>query len=120
MKALLLRSLIAAVLIGLAISFVSRLTFFHSAIKYEPPFSEAERQQMRNLPMNEVEATLAKRRIKMTRWQWAEDSIHYSYFWKDVGRDAIVSSSGVFLACIWVGWMEMRRAQKPEGQHLPA
>ena len=115
MKALLFRSLIAAVLIGLAISFLSGLTLFHSAIKYEPPFSEAERQQMRNLPMNEVEATLAKREIKMTRWQWAEDSIHYSYFWKDIARDALVPSSGVFLGCLWIGWTERRQARRPKG-----
>jgi hypothetical protein len=114
MKALLLRSLIAAALIGLAISFVSGLTFFHAGFKYEPPFSEAERQQMRNLPMNEVEATLAKRRIKMTRWQWLGDSIHYSYFWKDVARDAVVPGSGVFLGCLWIGWIERRQVRRPK------
>ncbi len=114
MKALLLRSLIAAVLIGVAISFVSGLTFFHGAIKYEPPFSEAERQQMRNLRMDEVEATLAKRRIKMTRWQWLGDSIHYAYFWKDVARDAIVPGSGVFLACLLIGCVERRQVRQPK------
>ena len=114
MKALLLRSLIAAVLIGLAASFVSGLTLFHGGIKYEPPLGEAEFKQMGNLPMNEVEATLAKRRIKMTRWQWVGDSIHYSYFWKDVARDAIVPSSGVFLGCLLIGWTERRQVRRPK------
>ncbi len=48
----------------------------------------------------------------MTRWDWLKDSIPYSYFWKQVGHDAIVPSSGVFLACIWVGWMEESTGRK--------
>ena len=56
----------------------------------------------------------------MTRWDWLEDSVPYSYFWKQVAHDAIVPSSGVFLACVWIGWVEKRHAQKAEGHHLVA
>jgi hypothetical protein len=112
MKALFFRSLIAAILLGPAIGFVSELASLRGGIKYEPPLSEAELHQMGNLTINEMEATLGKRRIKMTRWDWLRDSIPYSYYWKQVAFNAIVPSSGVFLGCVWVGWMEVRRVQR--------
>jgi hypothetical protein len=112
MKALFFRSLIAAILLGPAIGFVSQLVSFRGGIKYEPPVSEAERQQMGSLTLNEMEATLSKRRIKMTRWDWLRDSIPYSYYWKQVAFNAIVPSSGVFLGCMWVGWMEERHLRR--------
>ncbi len=108
MKALLLRSLLVAVLLGPAINLLSAFTSFHGGIKFDPPVSEAERHQMGNMTVNEVEAALAKRRTKMTRWDWLRDSVQYSYFWKQVARDAIVPGCGVFLACTWVGWMERK------------
>lgn len=114
MKALLLRSLLVAVLVGPATTLVSTFTLFHRATKYDPPISEAEFRQMGNMTVNEMDAALAKRRIKMTRWDWLRDSVQYSYFWKQVARDAIVPSSGVLLACTWVGWMERRHVQKLE------
>jgi hypothetical protein len=111
-KVLLLRSLLVAVLVGPAINLVSTFTLFHRAIKYDPPVSEAEIHQMGNLTVNQMEAALSKRRIKVSRWDWFKDSVQYSYFWKQVARDAIVPSSGVFLACTWVGWMERRHVQR--------
>jgi hypothetical protein len=112
MKALLLRSLLIAVLVGPAIDLVRTVASFHSGTRYDPPLSEAEFHQMGNMTVNEMEATLAKRRIKMTRWDWLRDSVPYSYFWKQVARDAIVPSCGVFFACTWIGWMEKRRFQR--------
>lgn len=112
MKALLLRSLLVAVLVGPAIDLVRTVASFHRGEKYDPPVSEAEFHQMGNMTVNEMEAALAKRRIKMTRWDWLRESVPYSYFWKQVTRDAIVPSCGVFLACTWVGWMEKRHVQK--------
>lgn len=124
MKSLLVRSLLVAVLVGPAINLVSTFTLFRRATKYDPPVSEAEFRQMGNMTVNEMDAALAKRRIKrrikMTRWDWLRDSVQYSYFWKQVARDAIVPSCGVFLSCIWVGWMERRRVQKAEGRHVVA
>jgi hypothetical protein len=111
-KALLVRSLLVAVLVGPAINLVSTFALFRHATKYDPPVSESEFHQMGNMTVNEMDAVLAKRRIKMTRWDWLRDSVQYSYFWKQVARDAIVPSCGVFLACTWVGWMERRRAQR--------
>ena len=112
MKALLLRSLLVAVLVGPAIGLVSKVASLQGGTKYDPPLSEAEFHQMGNMTVNEMEAALAKRSIKMTRWDWVRDSVYYSYFWKQVAQDAIVPSSGVFLACTWVGWMEKRDLQR--------
>src|SRR4029077_8978403 len=112
MKSLFFRSLIAAILLGPAISFVSQVVSFLGGIKYEPPVTEAERQQMGNLTINEWESTFAKRKVKMTRWDWLRDSVPYSYYWKQVAFNATVPSSGVFLGCMWVGWMQERRARR--------
>lgn len=112
MKALLLRCLLVAILAGPAIDLISKVASFHSGIKYDPPFSETERRQMGNLTVNEMEAALAKRRVKMTRWDWLWDSVPYSYFWKEVARDSIVPICGVFLACACVGWMETKSRPK--------
>ena len=110
MKALLLRSLFVAVLVGPAIGLVSIVASLQGGTKYDPPLSQSEFHQMGNMTVNEMEAALAKRRIKMTRWDWLRESVHYSYFWKQVARNGIVPICGVFLACAWVGWMEKRRA----------
>lgn len=112
MKALLLRSLLVAVLVGPAINFVSTFTLFHRATKYYPPISEAEFHQMGNMTVYEMDAALAKRAIKMTRWDWLKDSVQHSYFWKQVARNAMVPSCGVFLACTWVGWIDRRHVQR--------
>lgn len=112
MRALLLRSLLVAILVGTAIDFVSRVASFRGGMKYEPPFSVAERHEIQSMTVNEMDAVLAKRRIKMTRWDWLRESAGYAYFWKEVARDAMVPICGVFLACAWIGWMERRRAWK--------
>jgi hypothetical protein len=111
-KALLLRSLLVAILVGPAINLLTTFTLFRGGTKYDPPVSEAEFHQMGHMTVNEADAALAKRRIKMTRWDWLSDSVQYSYFWEQVARDAIVPSCGVFLACTWVGWMERRHVQR--------
>jgi len=112
MKALLLRSLLIAVLVGPATDLVHTFVSFHGGMRYDPPLSEAEFHQMGNMTVNEMEASLAKRKVKMTRWDWLRDSVPYSYFWKQVAQDAIVPSCGVFLACTWIGWTEKRRFQR--------
>ncbi len=96
--------------VGPSIGVVSKFASLHGGTKYDPPLSEAEFHQMGNMTVNEMEAALAKRRIKMTRWDLLRDSVHYAYFWKQVALDAIVPSCGVFLACAWIGWMERRHA----------
>lgn len=119
MKATLLRSLVAALLIGPAIGFLNEATSVQKAMIYNPPFSEAEMARMKNLSMNEVDATLRSRRVQLTRWEWLQGSIHYEYFWKRVAASSIVPSVGVFLACVWIGWTERlgKTGDIPEIQH---
>lgn len=112
MKTLFLRSLLAAVLIGPIIGFVSEFASVHKALRYDPPIKEAEFHQMENMTVSEMKADMAKRRIIMSRWEWLRDSAPYLYFWKDLAHRAVVPSSGVFLACMWVGFMEDRHVQK--------
>ena len=112
MKTLFLRSLLATVLIGPAIGFLSEFVLVHKAARYDPPIDQAEFHQMDNMTVSEMKAAMAKRRIMMSRWEWLRDSAPYSYFWKDLAHRAVVPSSGVFLACMWVGLMEQRHVQK--------
>ena len=106
MKTLLLRSLLVAVLVGSAIGLVSEVTRFQKGTKYDPPLSEAEFRQMGNMTLNEMESALAKRRIKMNRWDLLRESVPHSYFWKEVAHKAIVPICGVFVGCVWVGWKQ--------------
>ncbi len=98
--------MLAAILVGPAIGFVSKVALIQGGTKYEPPLSEIEFDRMGNMTVNEMETALSKRRIKMSRWDWMRDSIRYSYFWKQVAHESIVPTSGVFLACMFVGWRE--------------
>jgi hypothetical protein len=99
-------------LVGPAVVLVSTVASFHRGTKYEPPVTEDEFHKMGNMTINEWDALMAKRRIKLTRWDWLRDSVNYSYFWKQIAHDAIVPGCGVFLGCMWVGWMEARRIQR--------
>ena len=83
MKALLLRSLLVAVLVGPAINVVSTVALFRRGTKYDPPISEAEFHQMGNMTVNEMEAAFAKRRVKMTRDQDDQDDLrqHVKRHW---------------------------------------
>ena len=112
MKALLMRSLIAAVIMGPVIAIVSEVVSIRDAKRYQPPVSQTEMAAMRSLPVNQVEAVLRGREVKVSRWEWLTESVRYSYFWKQVAETGIAPGLGFFLACIWVGWMEKRYAQR--------
>jgi hypothetical protein len=114
MRALFLHSLLLAVLVGPTIGLATKFTTLQGGIKYDPPMSEAEFHQMRNMTVNEMEATLAKRRIRITRWELLRESVSYSYFWKQVAHDAIIPSCGVFVACMCLGFIERKRLA-PDG-----
>ena len=97
---------------GFAISIVSSVVRLHGEFKYDPAISEAEFHQMGNMTVNEMEAALAKRRVKLKRWDSLRETVPYPDFWKRVAHDAVVPSCGVFLACAWVGGTEKRRVPK--------
>jgi hypothetical protein len=108
MKALLLRSIFATLLLGPAVGFIDVLTSVKGGTKYDPPITQAEIEQMRNKSVKEVELYFSGRRMRQTRWEWLMDSIHYSYFWRQVASSSIAPSFGIFGACIWIGWTERR------------
>lgn len=112
MKALIVRSLLAAILIGPTISFVIEFTSLRGAKKYEPGISEEQFHQMGNMTVNQMEAILGKRTVRMTRWEWLRESVHYAYFWKHLAYNGLLQGSSVFVACMWVGWMEKRHARR--------
>jgi hypothetical protein len=80
----------------------------HGATKYDPPISEEEGRQLRDLPIAKAEAELAGRRRTLTRGQWVLDSIGYSYFWRGVAEDSIVPIFGVFIGCVVLGALQLR------------
>ena len=64
---------------------------------------------MRELPIAKAEAVLAGRRRMLTRKQWIVESVGYSYFWKDVAKSSIVPFFGVFIGCMVIGALQLRR-----------
>ena len=112
MKTLIVRSLLAAILIGPSISLVAQFTLLRGAKRYVPGISETEFHEMGNMTVNEFEADISKRTITMNRWEWLMDSIHHAYFWKHLAYNGLLQGSGVFVACMWVGWMEKRHARR--------
>ena len=64
MKALLLRSLLIAVLVGPAIDLIRTVALFHSGTRYDPPLSEAEFHQMGNMTINDMEAPSPKGELR--------------------------------------------------------
>src|SRR5260370_25082450 len=108
MRKLLARSLVIAVLIGSLVGFVDYVVSIHGATKYDPPISEEEGRQLRDLPIAKAEAVFAARRRTLTRGQWVLDSIGYSYFWRGVAQDSVVPAFGVFIGCVVLGALQLR------------
>src|SRR5579864_4200903 len=74
---LLVRSLVIAVLIGVLVGFADYVASVHGASKYDPPISEEEGRQLRDLPIAKAEALIAPRRRILTREQWVLESVGY-------------------------------------------
>ena len=112
MRTLLLRSLIAAVLIGPAIAVVNELASINGGVKHQPALSKGEIERMKDLPMRDAEAAFRARTVLLTRWEWFLDSVKYSYYWKHIAEISVAPSAGVFVACFWVGLVERRRIRQ--------
>ena len=114
MKRLLLSSLIAALLVGSSIGFVSHALSFRGGAKYDPPIPEDEWEKMRELPIAKAEEILRARRKPLTRVEWIEDSVGHPYFWKGVARHSVAPIIGVFIACVVVGRLSDYERMRPE------
>jgi hypothetical protein len=108
MRKLLARSLVIALLIGSLVGFADYVVSVHGASKYDPPISEEEGRQLRELPMARAEAVLATRRRTLTRKQWVLESIGYSYFWRGVAKSSVLPVFGVFVGCVVIGGLQLR------------
>lgn len=103
MKKLLLRSLIIAVVFGLATGFLDSFVWIRSFHKYDPPISTAEAQELAHLPVGEMQARMRQREVHLTRMEWLAESIRYPYFWKSVAEKSLIPAFGIFLACVCLG-----------------
>jgi len=110
MRRLLLRSLLIAVLVGPALTFVLTVASMRRAVKYEPGISEDEIKSYDNRPVSELQALLKSREVKLTRYQWLRESIGYAYFWEGIALASIRPCIGIFIGCFIIGTLERRRA----------
>lgn len=110
MRSRLAKALILALLAGPLFTFVNEIIWTHGAVKYDPPISQSEIEQLKRLPMAEMETKLAQRRVSLSRKQWLADSVGYSYFWKGLAESSLIPAIGVFLACLALSFWERRNS----------
>jgi len=107
-KLVLLRCLAIALFAGTVIAFVNSVLWMHAGFRYEPPMTPAEYQRLSGLTVANVEALLRTRQVRVTRMQALADSISSSFFWKNLAKNSLVPSLGVFLACLGIVFLERR------------
>jgi hypothetical protein len=112
-KSLLFRSLIIGLLAGASIAFVNSVLWVRPAIGYDPPLTQAEYERLSGLTVAKMEALLKSREVRVTRKQVLAESMRGSFFWKNLAKNSLVPSLGVFLACLCIGVLE-RRYTRPE------
>lgn len=114
MKSLLVRSLLAAVLIGPLVTFVSTVASMRTTVAYVPGISQDEFKSYDSRPVSELEAFMKSRQVKFTRTQWLHESIGYAYFWRGIAWQSLGPSVGMFLGCVIVGSLERRPIRAPD------
>jgi hypothetical protein len=119
MRKLLIRSVIIALSVGSCIGFANYVASVHGAGRYDPPVSEDEWRRSKDLPVAKIEEALSGRRKPLTRVQWVEESISYSYFWTGVARDSVAPILGVFIACIFIGILQTPERQRSAPAAVP-
>ena len=110
MKALLIRSAVVAVLAGTLIAFLNFLLNLGPTHAYNPPITQEEMKQWDRLTVGQVEARLKSREVTMTRTQALVESLKFGYFPKNLAERSAVGAIVVFGACMFVGWVERRKA----------
>lgn len=110
MRSLLLRSLLVAVLVGPAITFVFSVASIRPGVRYEPGISEDEFKSYDNRTVAELQALLKSREVKVTRYQWLRESVVSGYFWARIVGNSLRPCIGIFIGCVIMGTLERRRA----------
>jgi hypothetical protein len=114
-RLLLLRCLIIAMVAGTSIAFVNSVLWMHAGVRYEPPMTAAEYDRLSGLTVANVEALLRTRQVRVTRMQALADSMSSSFFWKNLAKNSLVPSLGVFLACLGIVALERRYVRREGG-----
>jgi hypothetical protein len=110
MKGLLLRSLLAALLIGPVATSIVGIASMRPITEYEPGISEAEMKAYDNRTVAELEAFLQSGRMRLTRYQAIRESMRFPGFWTGLVWQSVQSFVGLFLVCVVVGGIERRHA----------
>ena len=111
-RRLIFSSLVIAMLAGPSIAFMNSVLWLRPGVKYEPPMTEAEFTRLRDLSVRDAEALLKSRAVHMTRTEVLAESVSNSYFWRNLAKNSLVPSLGVFLACLCMGIWDKRRTQR--------
>ena len=112
-ETLILRSLLAAVLIGPVVTFVATVASVRTTVSYEPGLSQEELKSYDNRTVVDLNAFLKSRAVKFTRSEWLRESIGNAYFWKGIAWKSVGPCIGIFLGCIAVGQLERRQVRAP-------
>ena len=97
------KSLTAALLIGFLAGFADYVMSVHGVVKYDPPLTENEYRQIRDLPIEKAEAVLGPRTKRLSRARWMLESIGEPWFWWNVSKHSILPALAIFTGCFCVG-----------------
>jgi hypothetical protein len=112
MRRIFLTPLFLAVVFGPLTAFVSTVAWTRVEYRYEPGISQEEMRKWDQGKVAQLQAELAKRRVPYTRAQYLADSLGQRYFWKGLAKSSLIPTAGVFLACVCVGALERRQANR--------
>lgn len=110
MRALILRSLVVAIFVGLCISLATTAIWTRVSYRYEPGLTQAEMQQLSQLTPTQAEAAVAGRRKPYSRREWLIDSLGEGYFWRYLAQRSVVPAIGIFFGCVFLGALTRRDA----------
>jgi len=108
MKNLLVRSLLAALLIGPLVTFVIGVGRMRLIREYQPGISESEMKAYENRTVAEFEAYLQSRQVQLTHYQSLRELMRHPFYWQGLARASTAPCIAVFLGCVIVGKSERR------------
>ena len=108
MKRVIEKCLAAALLAGFPVGFADYVASVQGVYRYDPPLSEREYREIRDLPIEKAEAILKPRTIKLSRTRWVMESIGKPWFWWDIIKKSALPVAGIFIACVCVGTLLRR------------
>jgi hypothetical protein len=108
MSALILRSLVVAIIVGMCVSLATTAIGTRVSCRYEPGLTQSEMQQLSQLTPAQAEAAAAGRRKPYSRREWLIDSLGEGHFWRYLAQRSVVPAIGIFFGCVFVGALTRR------------